>query len=71
MTDKVPPALEVGALFHSDERLTAEKTRLKMVLRRQMRVAVKPCFCSPDRLILLGFINTGEKVKVFQESSHC
>lgn len=42
MTDKMPPTLQVGALFHSDESLTAEKTRLKMVLRRQMRVAVKP-----------------------------
>lgn len=25
MTAKTPPALEVGALFRSDERLTAEK----------------------------------------------
>lgn len=25
VADRMPPALEVGALFHSDERLTAEK----------------------------------------------
>lgn len=59
MTAKTPPALEVGAQFRSDERLTAEKTRLRMVLQGQMSCC-KTVF-SRQVLILLGFINTENK----------
>lgn len=62
MTDEEPPASEVGALFRSDDTLTARKDKVKNGFVETEESGCKTMFLfSRQVLILLGFINTQER----------